>query len=159
MLNQPAAVKLDDDYPVDILGQVPGLAIYTQICSCFSVPDASAHTTIISRLTAGLERLSASFPWVAGQVVNEGKSEGSSGVFKIKALEKIPRLVVKDLRDDPSAPTMDTLRRANFPFRMLDESVIAPRHTLPTLDEITSNLMPVFLIQVTFITGGLLLTS
>src|SRR2546423_6176797 len=77
----------------------------------------------------GLERLSASFPWLAGKVVNEGSGEGNSGIFKVKPLEKIPRLVVKDLIHEPSIPTMDALRRANFPFSMLDETIIAPYKT------------------------------
>ncbi|KAF8161681.1 putative trichothecene 3-O-acetyltransferase [Crassisporium funariophilum] len=142
---------------LDVLGQQPGLSnLYTQICCCFAVVDASSHSRIISTLTYGLERLSASFPWVAGQVVNEGSGVGDPGIYRIKALEKIPRLVVRDLREDPSMPTMDALRRANFPFRMLDENIIAPRNTLPTgYDESES---PIFLLQATFITGGLLLT-
>ncbi|KAF8972197.1 putative trichothecene 3-O-acetyltransferase [Flammula alnicola] len=145
-----------NDY-VDVFGQQPGLSnLYTQISCCFSVADASSDSAIINTLTNGLGRLSASFPWVAGQTVNEGSGEGNSGIFKIKPLEKIPRLVVKDLRDDPSMPTMDALRRANFPFSMLDETIIAPRNTFPgSFDESTS---PVFLLQATFITGGLLLT-
>ena len=157
-MHEPAIVKEPNDY-LDIFGQQPLLKIYTQICFCFSVADASSHSAIINTLTNGLERLSASFPWVAGKVVNEGSSEGNSGIFKIKPLEKIPRLVVKDLRHDPSIPTMDALRRANFPFSMLDETIIAPRKTLPgSSDESTSDSAPVFLLQANFITGGLLLT-
>lgn len=142
---------------LEIFGQQPGLKIYTQICCCFSVADASSHSAIINTLTNGLERLSANFPWLAGKVVNEGSGEGNSGIFMIKSLEKTPRLVVKDLRHDPSIPTMDVLRRANFPFSMLDESIIAPRNTLPSSEESASD-TPVFLLQASFITGGLLLT-
>ncbi|KAK9363908.1 transferase family-domain-containing protein [Lipomyces starkeyi] len=119
-----------------VFGQQPGLNIYTQLCFGFPVADASSHSAIINRLTNG---------------------EGKPGIFKIKPLEKIPRLVVKDLRIDPSIPTMDALRRANFPFSMLDESIIAPRKTLPCLDESESD-SPLFLLQANFITGGLLLT-
>ena len=116
-----------DSYSLDILGQQPDLTGYIQICSCFPLTDTSSHSAIINILTHGLERLSANFPWVAGQIVNEGASDANSGIFTIKPLEKIPCLVVKDLRDDPSMPTMDVIRQANFPFSMLDESVIAPR--------------------------------
>lgn len=159
-MHSPTTVMdLNGDCYLDILGQQPILNIYTQICLCFPVADASSHSAIINTLTKGLERLSASFPCVAGQVVNEGSGEGNTGVFKIKLLEKIPRLVVKDCRDDPSMPTMDDLRRANFPFSMLDESVIAPRMTLPgSSGEVVSDTNPVFILQATFITGGLLLT-
>lgn len=157
-MNGPAVVN-DLGGDLDVLGQLPLLNIYTQICLCFSLDDASSHSAIINTLTNGLERLSASFAWVAGKVVNEGSGKGNSGIFKFKPFEEIPRLVVKDLRHDPSIPTMDVLRRGNFPFSMLDESIIAPRKTIPgSPDESALDSTPVFLLQANFITGGLLLT-
>ena len=144
---------------LNVFGQQTSVDVYTQICFCYSLADASSHSAIISKLTNGLKRLTASFPWIAGQVVNEGASEGNSGVFKIKSLEDIPYLVVKDLRHDGSMPTMDTLRQAGFPISMLDESIIAPRRTIPgTADEPESDTKPVFALQANFVTGGLLLT-
>lgn len=134
-MHEPAATVENLNEYLDILGQQPLLKIYTQISFCFPVADASSHSEIINTLTSGLERLSASFPWIAGKVVNEGSGEGNSGIFKIQPFEKIPRLVVKDLRNDPSIPTMDVLRRANFPFSMLDENIIAPRNTLPGISD------------------------
>lgn len=153
-------MKKDLDEDLDILGRQPLLnSLYTQVCLCFAVADASSHPAIIDTLTNGLERLSVSFPWISGQVINEAPGEGHPDVFKIRSFEKIPRLVVKDLRHDPTIPMMETLRRASFPSTMLDESIIAPRNTLPGLpgssDEFET---PVFLLQATFITGGLLLT-
>lgn len=153
---EQATVNNLDEY-LDILGQQSLLNIYTQICLCFPVPDASSHTAIIDTLMNGLERLSASFPWVAGQVVNEGSVQGNTGIFKIKSLDKTPRLVVKDLTNDPSIPTMDAIRQARFPFRMLDETIIAPRNTIPSPEESVLEI-PVFVVQANFITGGLLLT-
>lgn len=144
------------DLCLDILGQQPFLKIYTQICFCFPMAEDVSHSAIINTLTNGLERLTASFLWIAGQVVNEGASEDSTGVFKIKPLERIPRLVVKDLRSDSSMPTMDALRQAEFPMSMLDEELICPCRTIPlpgTLDG-----LPVFLVQANFVTGGLLLS-
>jgi hypothetical protein len=146
-------VPRDVDEYLDVLGQQPSLRIFTQLSFCFPVADASSRSSIINTLTAGLKRLSTSFPWLAGQVINEGAGEGKTGTFKIKPLEDIPRLVIKDLRDDPLAPTMDDLRQSNFPFSMLDESVIAPRKTLPSETPVE-----VFLLQANFITGGLILT-
>ena len=150
-----SAIAEDLNEYLDVLGQQPLLKTYNQICFCFSVTDASSYSAIINTLENGLEQLSVSFPWLAGKVVNEGSGEGNSGIFKIKPLEKIPRLVVKDLRHDPSIPTMDALRRANFPFTMLDETIIAPRKTLPgSSDEPASDSSPVFLLQANLITGG-----
>lgn len=144
---------MDLDEHLDVFGQQPGLNIYTQICLCFSVADSSSYPQIIEALMSGLERLSINFPWVAGQVVNEGSGGGNSGVFKIKTLGRVPRLIVKDLRNEPSMPTMDALRQAKFPFNMLDENIIAPCNTFPQ-----NSVWPVFFIQASFVTGGLLLT-
>ncbi|KAL0954694.1 hypothetical protein HGRIS_003643 [Hohenbuehelia grisea] len=143
------------DEELDILGQTPSLKIYTQICHCYHVNDPSSHSSIVTTLTTGLERLSTSFPWLAGQVVNEGASESSTGIFKIKPLDKAPRLVVKDLVNDPSAPTMDDLQTSGFPFRLLDESVIAPIKTIPASSDEPA--WPVFVVQASFIPGGLIL--
>ncbi|KAL8720829.1 MAG: hypothetical protein Q9225_002383 [Loekoesia sp. 1 TL-2023] len=156
-MNELAAATDPDDC-LDVLGQQPLLKLYTQICFCFPVVDASSHSTVINTLTNGLERLSASFPWLTGQIIVENSSKDNSGNFKIKPLNRIPRLAVKDLRHDPSI-TMDALKRARFPFSMLDEAIIAPCKTLlGSSDESGSNSIPVFLAQANFIIGGLLLT-
>ena len=98
---------MDLNEELDIFGQQTGLSnLYTQITSCYAVPDEASYSGIIETLKTGLERLSKGFPWVAGQVVNEESSrQGNTGVFKIKYLEQSPRLVVKDLRDDLSIST------------------------------------------------------
>lgn len=80
-MHGPATVKDLNDY-LDVLGQQVLYKLYTQMCFCFSVADASLHSAIINTLTNGLERLSASFPWLAGQIVNEGSGEGNSGIFR-----------------------------------------------------------------------------
>ncbi|KAI1389675.1 trichothecene 3-O-acetyltransferase [Hypoxylon trugodes] len=145
-----------DGIALDIFGQMPATVhSYTGITLCFPLLDGSQHPAVVSTLTAGLERLSASFPWVAGQVTNEGSGEDNSGIYKITPFENIPRLVVKDLRQDGSMPTMGALRDANFPMSMLDELVISPRATISLRPPEND---PVLLIQANFITGGLLLT-
>ncbi|KAF3922571.1 hypothetical protein ABW21_db0209346 [Orbilia brochopaga] len=143
-----------DDFYLDTIGQ-QGIPIYTQICLCYALPDSSStrYPQIIETLQGGLERLAASFPWAAGQVVCEGTGPGNSGVYKIKPLENAPVLIVKDLREDSDAPTMESLRKASFPIRMLDESVICPRSTFIMPG---SKPQEVVLIQLTLITGGLL---
>ncbi|KAL0577276.1 hypothetical protein V5O48_004704 [Marasmius crinis-equi] len=139
-------------WDLDILGQQPLLGIYTQICLCFPIEDSEAsHSAIIDVLKNALARLTASFPWVAGQVVRR-----DAGVFRIEPYEETPRLVIRDLRKDATIPSMDALRRANFPFRMLDESIIAPRNTIPTPDE-ASLPSPVLVLQANLITEGLVL--
>lgn len=133
--------------------------LYTQLCFCYSLASNVSQTAIIETLVGGLERLTASFPWLAGQVVNEGASEGNSGIFRIQPFERLPRLVIKNLTNDDTAPTMDGLKEANFPFSMLEEKVICPRMTLAGgPGETLLDPAPVLLLQANFITGGLLLT-
>ncbi|KAK2046226.1 trichothecene 3-O-acetyltransferase [Colletotrichum somersetense] len=115
-------------------------------------------SSIVGTLTDGLERLTAAFPWIAGQVVNEGASEDSTGVYKMQPGETMPPLVVKDLRDDISSPTMDAMKRANFPCHMLDESIVAARPTITIDPALAGKPEPVFIVQATFIRGGLVLT-
>ncbi|KAG0331403.1 hypothetical protein BG004_001684 [Podila humilis] len=144
---------------VDILGQQVSLNIYTQLTLCYPVKDESALPAILSTLNAGLDRLVTVVPWAGGQVVVEGATKNNSGMSVIRPLDynEMPKVIVKDLRNDPSAPTMQTLKDAEFPMSMLDENMLCPRNTLPgTAGEPLSR--PVFMVQATIVKGGLLLT-
>ncbi|KAK1547770.1 trichothecene 3-O-acetyltransferase [Colletotrichum paranaense] len=143
--------------PIEILGQQPTLKIYTQMAVCFSVEDDQSYANITKTLSSGLERLTAGFPWVAGQIINEGASEGNTGIFKIAPLEPTPPLIVKDLREDPSVSSMKDMKTSGFPFAMLDESIVCPRPTLPIDPNLVGKPEPVFITQATFIKGGLVL--
>ncbi len=156
----PGTAKWDDlNESLDLLAEPSLFKLYTQICFCFSMPDASSYPALIGPLSNGLERLSVSFPWLTGQVVTTNPGDGSPDIFKIKPLHQVPELVVMDYRQQPFVPTMDDLRRAKFPFNMLDESVVAPRKTIPGgSEQSATETAPVFLLQVTLIAGGLLLT-
>lgn len=152
--------KLENDQ-IDVLGQQPFLyKLYTQLCLVFPVTDPSCHDTIVTTLKSGLARLTEDFPWLAGDVINEGASEGVTGTFRIVPSETIP-LVIQDLRHDASAPTIEDLRLANFPCSMLDENLVAPCLTLNVPGNtvgLAATAAPVFAVQVNFITGGLILT-
>ncbi|GAB7332332.1 hypothetical protein MBLNU13_g04161t1 [Cladosporium sp. NU13] len=132
------------------------LPIYTQICFCFPITDPQTYPRVIETLETALEELHLHFPWLAGRVVNEGATATSSGAFKIKTVGRAPRLVVKDLRDDSSLPSMEALRLSRFPINALAEDIVAPRKTSISADD---SLGPeVLLVQATLIKGGLILT-
>ncbi|KAJ5668474.1 uncharacterized protein N7477_007044 [Penicillium maclennaniae] len=146
---------------LDVQGQQPALyKLYTQLCSVFPVAETSSPDAILSTLRNGMDRLRDSFPWLAGEVINEGASDGNTGVYRIVPSDRIP-LVVKDLREDASAPTMEDLRKAGYPCSLLDESTFAPGLTLdlPINFGLASESAFVFAIQANFIAGGLVLTS
>jgi hypothetical protein len=150
---------MEDDDCLDILGQQPFLNIYTQLSLVFPLLNPSSHGNIINTLVAGLGRLAKDVPWVAGQVTNRNGIDGGTGSFRVVPLSSTPGLTIRDLRHDESAPTMDGLRRARFPFRMLDEALIAPQKTLQEgIAGAGPDPTPVFAVQATFITGGLVLT-
>ncbi|KAM0322457.1 hypothetical protein ACHAQA_009526 [Verticillium albo-atrum] len=153
--------SLLDDFPLDMLGQQPLLKIYTQLCSCYPMPDDSeaSRAKIIATLTKGLERLAAAFPWVAGTIATVKNSDSGTEDLYIKPHERIPLLVQKDLRDDPDAPTWAALEDARFPINLLDESLFAPIATfpIPTGDPVQDAIVPVFAVQATFLRGGLVL--
>ncbi|EJT41718.1 AYT1-like protein [Saccharomyces kudriavzevii IFO 1802] len=146
---------------LDILGQQPSLhKLYTQICLIYRVTDPSTHDHIVNTLTEGLEILAKNFPWLAGSVINEGMGKGITGTYRIISSDKIP-LVIQDLQHNPSAPTMDSLEKVNFPIRMLDEKVFAPCMTINPPGSaigLVAETGPVFAVQVNFICGGLVLT-
>ena len=145
------------DFRLDIFGQQGNMGVYTQICFIFGMASESSPQHAIEILTAGLERLSLTFPWLAGQVVSTGAVGDHTGVFSIHELEKNSRLVIKDHRSDSNVPSVEKLRKAGFPIRLLDEGLIAPRTTIPTSAD-TGKPIEVFLLQANIIREGLLLT-
>ncbi|CAK7199201.1 hypothetical protein SEUCBS139899_001874 [Sporothrix eucalyptigena] len=139
-LSPEAAANMD----IGVFGQQAGMQIYTQITYVFEAKED--RKTTIATLEAGLARLVKAFPWLGGQILT------TNGRRHFAPLPNGPApLVVKD------APlSLDELRSAGYPFRLLDESVVSPRRTLPSPEEPEDK--PVLLVQATFIEGGFLLT-
>jgi hypothetical protein len=152
-----SVMNAGQEFHLDIAGQQPGLSIHTHITLCFSKTNGASQDKIVKTLKNGLELLSHGFPWLAGQVVNEGAREGKTGLYNIVPLDPISSLVVRDLRGDMGVPTMDDIRRAIFSVTMIDEKLFALRKTIPTPEERESG-SPVLILQATLIEGGLLLT-
>jgi hypothetical protein len=139
--------------------QTPNLyKLYTQLVYIFSVEEESSYLGIVEALSFGLQRLADGFPWIAGQVINEGARDGSSGTYSVKALNEQPRLVIRDLRAENGVPTLEELRAAGYPVAMLNEDPIAPRKTLEMAFGSPGDPADVFVLQANYITGGLLLT-
>ena len=139
--------------------QTPNLyKLYTQLVYVFPVEDEAFYPRIVETLSLGLQHLADGFPWIAGQVINEGARDGSSGTYSVKALNEQPRLVIRDLRAENGVPTLEELRAAGYPVAMLNEDPIAPRKTLEMAFGSPGDPADVFVLQANYITGGLLLT-
>jgi hypothetical protein len=138
-------------FELDVFGQNPRLSrLYTQLCFAFPLTNngPQSQQDAVIYLQQGLQNLSMNIPWLAGTIVQD-----DSGVYIIKYTRgEAPRLKVKDARHE--LPTFEQYRRAEFPFHMLDEKIIAPCSTIPTDKDYTAWVM---CLQLTFVKGGMLL--
>lgn len=142
------------DMDLDIVGQQPGLQIYTQLSYIFSYSSPQDPEALIQTLRQGIERLARYFPWTAGQVVNTTAQPDHTGTFRIVPFGKTAPLTISHRQDIPS---LEEMKAAGWPMKMLDESLFAPRMTIPTPEE-QKKPWPVVATQATFIKGGLILT-
>ena len=173
-----------DTNNLDIFGQQPFFTMNTLIYFAFALPPpppssspttsttTAAKSAILSALTNGLERLYKHFPWLTHGVINEGASKTSTGTYKLVPVFSKPGIIVKDLsggKGGDSTPNMSNLQCTNFPMQSVDERVFAPRATFPGPPSQSSGdegegggegtePTPPFLIQATFIPGGLIVT-
>lgn len=143
----------------DVMGSLPMLKRYIVICLAFTLDeDKASRSEVEISLTDALARLAKAFPFLAGQVVMEGRVEGKSGRPKVVPLQENIQLHVKDLRDDAGFPSMQKMRQAQYPFSMLDSEILAPPIAVSWSSEGFENVAPVLLLQTNFVRGGLVLT-
>lgn len=153
------------DMELDLIGTQPALfGLYTQLAFVFHVPQTMLHTTFVSSMLSGLDRLGEAFPWTAGQVVKTSSRLDNTPSHRIQPFESAPKLTVKDYRNDTQLPTFAQMEEAGYPMSMLDESVWAPCPTIASsaFDPSKSSGMgdnpaPVMLVQLSIIRDGLVL--
>lgn len=153
------------DMELDLLGAQPALfRLYTQLAFVFRAQEQVQHDTIVSTLTAGLERLAQAFPYTAGQVINTTADPNGAPSYRIRPLEAVPRLTVKNYENDAAIPTLAQLEEAQYPMSMLHEDTWAPCPTLSSLafdptkpSGSGTEPAPVMLVQLSFIKGGVVL--
>jgi hypothetical protein len=156
------------DFPElqDLLGPLTH-TIYTQLCLAFPFDDAIPRAQIMKTLKDGAEKLSLSFPWLAGQIVIDGGTPWPARQLvaggdvsprpKIVPLEQNFRLIEKDHTSNPAVLSMEELVKAKFPVRLLDGTILTPLTGRPSKYRDAGE-YPVFLIQANFIKGGVLLS-
>ncbi|CAO2654352.1 Nn.00g110850.m01.CDS01 [Neocucurbitaria sp. VM-36] len=150
---------------LDLIGTQPALfRLYTQLAFIFAMPDSAFQHTITSKIIRGLERVSQSFTWVAGQVVDVNLDLSAPPSYRIRPFKSNPELTVRDYLNDGTIPTFQQMTDAGCPMSTLGEEVWAPCPTLAALNFDPTNpsgsadqLAPVTLVQISFIRGGLVL--
>lgn len=148
-------------YELSIFDQIPSLRAYTVICLLWPI-DETARDEVVAALRNASLTLTQSFPFLAGQVVNEkekGTEKTSSGIFRITEYEPHKGKAPVRVKDCTSlCPSYEELRKRRVPLSMLDGDVLSPMKGLPYYYD-GSEPLPVFLLQANFIKGGLILTS
>lgn len=143
---------------LSLLEQSPrSRTIYTQLCFCFMTAGQTSQEAVADTLSDGLKRLTASFPWLAGQVICVESENYEPYAIRVEYLAEIPQLTVRDYTADKTIPGMKDMIEARFPYSMLDEKLFCSRSTLSEWSG-EDQVYPVLLLQASFISGGFLLT-
>ncbi|GKT67248.1 hypothetical protein ColTof4_13631 [Colletotrichum tofieldiae] len=145
----------DFDRYTDVLGQLPFLKSYTHLLLLFPVADAAAEKHAVDALKRAASHLTLAFPWLAGRVVNDGRTDTNSGVFRIVPGEPhSPIIRVRHFHRDEH-PSFEDIVAAKGPFDKLDRALLAPTCAFP--ETYSEPEAPVVVFQANFVPGGLLL--
>jgi hypothetical protein len=145
----------------DVLGQFPLLKSYHHVVALFPLNDSTTtYESVVESLETGLGKLVAEIPWLADQVINEGKEPGNSGVFKLASWpsDSPPNTLLRVKDCSKLLPSYVEIIKARGPISMLDGNIICPFPGFPlSYDEAKIGPAPVIMLQANFVTGGLLL--
>lgn len=145
----------------DIIGQLPILKTYNHVTLGFELIDENCQRKIVGALEGATDKLTSSFPWLAGAVINEGSGPGNSGLFKPvpwpdNALSPNNILRVQNCVD--IVPSYAELLSAGAPISMLDGKILTPYPGFPvSYKDSEGHPAPIIVIQANFVKGGLLL--
>jgi trichothecene 3-O-acetyltransferase len=152
-----APSKRDLSHLHDVMGTMPMLKRYVVICLFFSLNENYSLATVEASLQDALRRLADAFPFLAGQVVWEDASDGSSGIPRIRPYRDTIELLTNDLRGNVDFPSMAKLRHANYPASMLDPTILGPAVALDWTMDQTNMTAPVLVLQANFVKDGVIL--
>lgn len=134
----------------DVMATLPMTRSFIPFCLAFSTPVAVRDDSIINALRIGLDKLADAFPYLAGQVLLQdyipkiaNPNNTNSGI----------ELTVRDLRQD--APSLFELKKAKFPFSLLDGKLLVPPIVTSWIPE--QQVAPVITFQASFVQDGLIL--
>ncbi|OBT73287.1 hypothetical protein VF21_08447 [Pseudogymnoascus sp. 05NY08] len=130
------------------LGQIT--PAYTLVTLGFPIENKSQEAAAIFTLEKAAGEIIQVYPWLAGQVVNEGFGDGSSGTDKVVGF-----VHVKDCTDN--CPAYADLVKARAPSSMLDGSILSPAYGF--VNSYPRNVVKaVCIMQANLVKGGILLT-
>ncbi|KAL3461906.1 transferase family-domain-containing protein [Aspergillus heterothallicus] len=149
--------KIQDD-----IGQLARLKTYTHLLVCFPLAEDTSREDITTALHTAGGKLASTFPWLVAKVVHEGQRPGNSGSFKLAPCPEFEApnglVIIKDRSE--TSPSFDEIRRARGPSYMFDGKTLGPVVAFPeSYQESDEDPARVFVIQASFIKGGILLDA
>lgn len=145
----------------DVIGQLPILKTYNHGTLGFKLDNETPQESVIEALKAAASKLTASFPWLGGAVINKGSGPGNSGLFEPlpwPATATSPHSIVRVKDHTNILPSFADLVEAGAPCSMIDGKLVAAYPGFPaSYQDSPQNPAPVLAIQANFIEGGLLL--
>src|SRR5271156_56535 len=140
-----------------IFGQLL-LDTYTVILLGFRIPDTVSRDAVVANLDQSALKLTSIFPFLAGQVVVEGKDAMSTGNYRTVPYEPHTGKSVVRVKDCVElCPSFDELAAAKAPISLLDGDILSPKKGFMHQYDMATTENPVLIIQANFIKGGLLL--
>ena len=145
----------------DVVGQFPILKTYNHGTLGFEVRDETHRESIVEALRVAADKLTTSFPWLDGTVINEGSGPSNSGLFKPvpwPASASSPNSIVRVKDCTDLLPSYADIVKAGAPCSILDGKVIAPYPGFPaSYKDSAEHPASIVAIQANFVKGGLLL--
>ncbi|EXJ56701.1 hypothetical protein A1O7_07045 [Cladophialophora yegresii CBS 114405] len=131
---------------------------YTVVVLGFRISSGQIPDSITRELDQAAVKLLSAYPFLTGQVINEGRSSTTSGTYRIVPYppHSDGKSPVRQKDCTQSCPSYDEIIRAGAPFSMLDGEVLCPVRGMGYVYD-PAVVTPVFIIQANFIRGGLLL--
>ncbi|KAL2210420.1 hypothetical protein CC79DRAFT_502303 [Sarocladium strictum] len=134
---------------------------YTVLTLGFTTIDDAAQQRAVKSLSTAADKIVQVIPWLAGQVVIEGFTQDDSGTYRVVAYPPHDGpgkfLRVKDCRKIKDTPTYADILLKKAPLSMLHGDTFSPHVGFPNIYP-PDQVMPVVVMQVNLLEGGILLT-
>ena len=115
------------------------------------------HNVVLDALDTAAQRLTSAFPFLAGQIVLEGRTATSSGTYSIAPYSPHDGKSLITRKDCTTiCPNFEEMDTAQAPFSMLPGDVLSPTKGMGNVYDY-SETRPVLLTQANIVHGGVLL--
>lgn len=149
----------DLDRYQDVLGQLPMLQVYAHILYLFPLPNNVPREVVLKDLSRAIASVRKAVPWMGAKVINEGRSETSSGLYKLAGCQTpLYEIDVRDFNDDETCPSYKDLKMRKAPISMLDSDKFTSVPGFPVrFEDSEKDPSRVLRLNATFIKGGLVI--